>query len=131
MPLKTSSFPAGTRLLFQQSTAPAGWVKDTTHNDKSLRVVNGNVSSGGAVGFSSFIAQSIGGTTLSTAQMPSHTHGIPYENGNYPQRSGVAASGSSWNGGESGSTSAGGNGSHTHSLNMNLSYVDTVICQKQ
>src|SRR5712671_6740374 len=34
-------FASGTRLLFQQTSAPTGWTKDTTHNDKALRVVSG------------------------------------------------------------------------------------------
>jgi len=41
--------PAGTRMLFSQSSAPSGWVQDTTDtaNNRMLRVVNG---SGGGVG---------------------------------------------------------------------------------
>ena len=34
---------SGTTMLFQQSTAPTGWTKQTTHNDKALRVVTGTV----------------------------------------------------------------------------------------
>jgi hypothetical protein len=30
---------AGTLMLFQQTAAPTGWTKQTTHNDKALRVV--------------------------------------------------------------------------------------------
>lgn len=44
-------FPSGTRMLFQQSSAPTGWTKDTSANDEALRVVSGSVSSGGSVGF--------------------------------------------------------------------------------
>ena len=82
------ALPSGTKMLFQQSTAPVGWVKDTTHNDKALRVVTGTVSSGGTVGFSSaFVSKAVtgtiadttaggtvGGTALSATQLPSHNH---------------------------------------------------------
>ena len=32
-------YPAGTRKLFYQATAPTGWTQVTTHNNKALRVV--------------------------------------------------------------------------------------------
>jgi len=53
------SFASGTALLFQQTSAPTGWTKSTTHNDKALRVVSGAASSGGSVAFTSaFTSQS-------------------------------------------------------------------------
>jgi hypothetical protein len=84
----SSTIPSGTRMLFQQTAAPTGWTKDTTQNDKALRVVSGSVSSGGTVDFSTAFANksfsgstssqgvtgTVGDTTLSTSQIPSHTH---------------------------------------------------------
>ena len=35
--LGLSEFPSGTLMLFQQTSAPTGWTKETTQNDKSLR----------------------------------------------------------------------------------------------
>jgi len=86
--LKTSlSAPSGVRLLFHMSNAPVGWTKDTTHNDKALRVVSGSVSSGGSAAFSSvMVSQTPAGTVstnftgtsastvLSVSQIPSHSH---------------------------------------------------------
>ena len=70
-----SGFPAGTKMLFQQTAAPTGWTKQTTHNDKVLRVVSGTPGSGGSVPFSTFLGRtSTDGVTLSTAHMPSHNH---------------------------------------------------------
>ena len=40
--------PSGTSMLFAQSAAPTGWTKQTTHNDKTLRVVSGTASPGGS-----------------------------------------------------------------------------------
>ena len=46
-----AGFPSGTKLLFQQNTAPTGWTKSTTHDNKALRIVSGNVTTGGTVAF--------------------------------------------------------------------------------
>lgn len=42
------TFPAGTRLIFQQTAAPTGWTKETGSNfsDAALRGVTGTVSDG-------------------------------------------------------------------------------------
>lgn len=68
------AFPSGTKMLFQQTAAPVGWTKDTTNDDKALRIVSGSAGSGGTLSLTSFASQSIGGTSLTTAQIPSHTH---------------------------------------------------------
>src|SRR5262249_52398355 len=71
----TTDFPSGTSLLFPQSTAPTGWTKQTTHNDKALRVVSGTASSGGTNAFSTVMAQTVvGNTTLDITQIPNHSH---------------------------------------------------------
>lgn len=78
--------PSGTKMLFQQSTAPTGWTKDTTHNNKALRVVSGAAGSGGSVVFTDAFTNisgtsgatvaggTVGGTALTIAQMPLHGH---------------------------------------------------------
>jgi hypothetical protein len=39
---------SGTRMIFNGTSAPTSWTKDTTsHNNKALRIVTGTVSSGG------------------------------------------------------------------------------------
>lgn len=42
------AFPQGTSMLFQQTAAPTGWTKQTTHDNKALRIISGSVSSGGS-----------------------------------------------------------------------------------
>jgi len=70
-----NSFAAGTVLTFFQAAAPSGWTQVTTHNDKAMRVVSGaGGGSGGSIGFSAISAQSVAGHTLTTAEIPSHTH---------------------------------------------------------
>lgn len=94
-----SSFPSGTLMLFQQTAAPTGWTKQTTHNDKALRVVSGTASSGGSTAFTSVFASrtpagtisnttaagtisnttaggTVGSTTLTVSQIPAHAHKI-------------------------------------------------------
>ena len=52
-----ASIPSGSVMLFYQSSAPTGWTKQTSHNNKALRVVSGNGGgSGGSVGFTSAFA---------------------------------------------------------------------------
>jgi hypothetical protein len=67
-----SAFASGTAMLFVQTSAPTGWTKSTTHDNKALRVVSGAASSGGTTGFTSvFTAR-----TITTSNMPAHTHGV-------------------------------------------------------
>lgn len=66
--LSGSEFPSGTRLLFQQTSAPTGWTKDTTHNNKALRIVSGAVGSGGTVAFDvAFASKAVAGSISSVA----------------------------------------------------------------
>jgi hypothetical protein len=64
--------PSGTAMLFVQTAAPTGWTKSTTHDNKALRVVSGAASSGGTTGFTSVFTS----RTITTANMPVHSHGI-------------------------------------------------------
>ena len=51
------AFPSGTKMLFQQTSAPTGWTKVTSGVDnKALRVVSGSVGSGGSNAFSNTFA---------------------------------------------------------------------------
>ena len=140
-----TAFPSGTVMLFVQSAAPTGWTKSTAHNDKALRVVSGSVSSGGSVAFSTAFASqsisaswsgSIGATTLSIAQIPSHTHGYERWVGAF---GGTLDSFGGWAENTYNTGATGGGGSHTHSvsgsvavnsINMAVQYVDVIICTK-
>ena len=135
-------FASGTLMLFQQTSAPTGWTKQTTHNDKALRVVSGAVSSGGSVGFTTAFGTpsvnvgslSAGATTLSTAQMPSHSHS--YNAGNNADNPGSLPRYELAQTTTLSTNSTGGGGSHTHSISgsatatINVSYVDLIIASK-
>jgi len=146
------SFPAGTVMLFGQTAAPTGWTKDTSNfNNSGLRIVTGTASSGGSVDFTTAFASqtptgsvsitaisgSAGNTTLSTPQIPSHSH--PLQNNQGPGSSGISGGGS---GTSTGAT--GGGGAHSHpfsfssgsgtfsgnAINLAVKYVDVIRATK-
>ncbi len=142
-------FTSGTLMLFQQTAAPTGWTKQTTHNDKALRVVSGAASSGGSTAFSTVFSNqtptittsglSAGATTLTTSQIPSHTH--TYDRPNLGSTPGLQASSQVAKTVTAGvATGAeGGGSSHTHSISgsatssaitLNVQYVDLIIASK-
>ena len=54
---EAQAFPSGTKMIFQQTSAPTGWTKVTSSVDnKALRVVSGTVGSGGSNAFSNTLA---------------------------------------------------------------------------
>jgi len=131
--------PTGTAMLFAQTSAPTGWTKSTTHDNKALRVVSGAASSGGSVAFttafaSQAVAGTVGNTALTLAQMPAHYHTV-YGAG---AASGGGASGLTsfpGAGGNQSSSSEGSGATHTHTftgtaINLAVSYVDVIIATK-
>ena len=133
--------PSGSAMVFFQTAAPTGWTKSTANDDKALRVTSGDGGgTGGSVAFETALAShtvsisgTSGATTLSSSQIPTHTHHV---------RGSVAASGSAvYGAGNTSGTATGGvtgspGGSHTHSfsdtyaLNLDVQFVDVIICTK-
>lgn len=139
------NFASGTRMIFQQSAAPTGWVKETSaiYDNAALRFTTGNVSTGGSVAFTNAFKNqsvgisvngSVGSTTLSISQIPSHNHKINGHNGG-------GATGAVIENGSGGfyTGSVGGSSSHSHSLsgasgsgsiNLTVKYADCIIARK-
>lgn len=125
-----AAFDAGTRLGFQQTSAPTGWTKDTTAglNDSVMRIVTGAASSGGSTAFSTWAATSTTSAfTLTVSEMPSHSHTCNSR----------AITGGGSNFAECPSTTqtistnaTGGGGSHSHGLSQNIKYYDFIIASK-
>ena len=145
------TFPSSTIMTFQQTAAPTGWTKLTTHNDKAFRVVSGSASSGGSVAFTTaFASQAVAGTnasgavsahTLTIAEIPSHDHYLPRYTlgGGYQAPDDVSCSAVGayeW----LPSSATGGGGSHDHNftqptfsgtaINLAVSYIDLILAQK-
>lgn len=128
-------FPASTAMLFWQASAPTGWTKSTTHNDKALRVVSGTGGgNGGNSSFSSvFSKTTTDATTLTTGTIPAHTHsyldsvtlGGAADGGGGGVGGPQAPSDSSRTTGSNGS-----GGSHTHPMDIRVQYLDVIICTK-
>ena len=131
-------FPAGTAMLFVQTAAPTGWTKSATHNDKALRVVSGSASSGGSVAFTTAFASqavngTVGNTTLTTSQIPSHTH--PTATTLLGGNTNVFAATCHVASFNFNSGATGGGGAHNHSftgtaINLAVQYVDVIIATK-
>jgi hypothetical protein len=149
--------PAGTVMIFGQTAAPTGFTKLVDQDNAALRVVSGTASTGGSVNFTtafasqtptgsvsiSSVSGSAGATTLSTPQIPSHTHTIPglgaggaiVYAGSPPTYGSIVASPTS---------ATGGGGSHTHpfsfssgsgtftgnAINLAVKYVDVIRATK-
>lgn len=73
--------PIGTRMTFNNSTVPIGWVKDTSRNDYGFRLVTGNVGQSGSVNYSALHARTATDSrSLTTAMLASHGHGATLSN---------------------------------------------------
>jgi hypothetical protein len=152
-----TTIPAGTVMLFGQTAAPTGFTKLTDQDNAALRVVSGSASTGGSQGFTTAFASqtptgsvsitavsgTAGSTTLTTPQIPSHTHTFPAHAGNFGPVSAVSTGGLASN--ITYATSAtGGGGSHDHpfsftsgsgtfsgnAINLAVKYVDVIRATK-
>lgn len=129
--LAAASFPSGTRMLFHQTAAPTGWTKDATLNDKALRVVSGTVSSGGSAAFSSVFGKSATDShTLLIAEMPSHTHDIQAWGSDGNNRVETAAASNGPFNITNAIQNTGGDGGHSHNMDIRVQYVDVIIAEK-
>ena len=135
-----TTIPSGTKMVFQQTSAPTGFTKITSSiENKALRVTTGTVGSGGSNGFTTAFNSSIstsGGSvsnhTLSISQIPAHNHSISTRQDPSGQQS-VRMSDNPTT--TKNTNNTGGGGSHNHgftnpSLNLDVQYVDVIIASK-
>lgn len=120
---------SGTVMLFQQTTAPTGWTKIVTQNDKVLRVVSGAASTGGTDALSTMSGVTTGSHTLTSAEMPAHTH----MQNIYTTGIGGTDGGGTFSatpGNHQVTDSTGDGGGHTHTVGLALAYVDIILASK-
>ena len=137
-------FSAGARILFQQTTPPTGWTKETasSYNDAILEFTTGTVSTSGSVALSTlFASQTLTGTVGSDTPSISKT-AVHFHQSNIPTKidegldTGVASGGGGAGNIYTTYTENAGSGTaHNHSLtmnafNMSVKRVGTVIGQK-
>lgn len=176
-----SEFPAGTNMLFVQTNAPTGWTKRTDHANKALRITATTAGSGGVYPFidtfsagriitgsvtttigsttatgSVSVSGTVGGTALTEAQLPAHSHALNF-NGSanqYTTGTGGADVGQGTNNSGFSTRTTGSGATHDHSWSgsgtfsgvshghtatsvltlsnpdFNVAYVDAIIATK-
>jgi hypothetical protein len=146
-------------MIFGQTNAPTGFTKLTNLDNYALRVVSGTASTGGSVGFTTAFASqtptgsvsitavsgSAGATTLSTPQIPAHSHtAVTWDGPGQPTRRFGFANGTNPGANTLPTNNTGGGGSHTHpfsfssgsgtftgnAINLAVQYVDVIRATK-
>lgn len=136
----TITIPTGTVAVFNQTNAPVGWTKLTNVNNAALRVVSGTAGSGGTRDFtaaftSHTVTGTVGNTTLTINQIPSHSHSLSRVSGVALVGPGSTSLALGTSGSGATTTSTGGGQPHNHSftggtLNLAVRYVDVIRAQK-
>lgn len=154
--LNAPEFPSGTVMLFNQTSAPTGWTKNTsTGNDTALRLTTGTVGTGGTVAFeTAFASQAVFGQTdghaLTINEMPSHGHPFrtcgdgesssDLSGGFFLGDDQVRTNNAAFNGTPADTLGqqiggTGGGAAHTHTfsgtaINLDVSYIDVIRATK-
>lgn len=112
------------KVPWYQAAAPTGWVKDTSQNDKAMRIVSG--TGGGSGGSRALSSTVVGGTSLSVAHLAPHSHTLglnitgPAAGANIGLMSGAVNSLDTRD-----TLSTGSGDPHDHDLS--LAYIDIII----
>jgi len=131
-----AEFSSGTTLLFYQATAPTGYTKQTTHDNKAMRVVSGTGGgSGGTTNFTTVFGSrtpagtvsvsgtnsggAVSNTTLAANQLGNHTHAYTAPssynvNGGYFNSKNAGITIPSGAGANTGGIDQGSGGAHNH-----------------
>ena len=146
---------SNTPLYFYQSSAPTGWSQVASNDNKMMRVVSGTgAGTGGSNSFtgtftnrtysSNFnvpFSANVNNHTLSTPQLPSHSHPVNAGDGRTGNPAPQNASNNAFNSQSShNSGNAGNSGGHNHSANvsasanwsagidMRVQYINVIYC---
>jgi hypothetical protein len=141
---------SGDTTLWYQASAPIGWTKQTTHNDKALRVVSGTGgAAGGSTAFTTVMASrtptgsvsvSNAAVTLSISEIPAHSHPVTVsgaDDNNHTGNGPTAANSDAPQNATNNTSNTGGGGSHTHNntasfsgsaMDFAVQYIDIILC---
>jgi hypothetical protein len=143
-------FASGTDMLFWQSTAPSGWTRNTTstYNESGIRVMSSGtwLANSGSANFSSVFVNAAA-TSNDAADLAAHVHqektatsgGGAHTNAfNWSSGSGsdgaagVATQGTTGSGSQQAINvvSTGAGGGHSHTIDLDIKYIDVIICSK-
>lgn len=126
----------GTRTLFHQAAAPAGWTQDVAVNDRVIRVVSS--AGGGSGGAWAISGLAISGHALTAAELPDHTHDVrgfgSFQTGGGGMAVVPSPSAQPVVGRTEGMSAGGGASAHTHALTADGSwrpaYTDVIVCTR-
>lgn len=136
--------PAGTKMLFKQNSAPAGWTFLSEDNDRVLLNTSTEAEGGGTGGSWTLSGISVQPHTLTIAEMPRHTHDVMDGTGGDATNS-ITLGGGNFSGQDrqAGWRSSdtydlirhtGGNQPHGHGINLGNTwrpaYVKVITCRK-
>jgi len=140
------NFPTATYMLFHQTAAPTGWSKYSGYNNYAIRLVSGTVDHHDGTVFSSVFGsgKTTGSHTLVEGEVPAHTHEVATEHASEMRTSGANVYRASTNLTPSPNSFAtmihqaaaydtdsfGGDGGHTHTLSLDISYIDVILASK-
>lgn len=119
--------PTGSRMIFYNGAVPSGWAAYTVLNDYGIKIVSSAASAGvssGSVNYSTLFARTATDShTLTTNEIPSHTHDVKYSpnsfaGGGAPAVQSIASSGSTT--ASAAAIATGGGAGHTHDIDMRV-----------
>ena len=143
-----------TPLYFYQSSAPSGWSQVTSNDNKAMRVVSGTgAGTGGSNSFTGTFTNrtysanfnvpfsaGVNNHTLTTAQLPSHSHPTDAGDTNVASPNPFSGNANAVNSGNSNSGNSGNSGGHSHpasvsasagwsaGIDMRVQYINVIYC---
>lgn len=120
--------PVGTVMVFYQNAAPTGWTIVSSLNDYALKIVSsaGGVTSG-SVNYSTLFARTATDShTLTTAEIPSHSHTLGFSQGTQ----GASGGANGFVGSYGTTASTGGGGGHTHDIDMRVKTASVILASR-
>jgi len=129
--ITASAFAPGTRMLFDNDTAPTGWTRVVSIDDEVVRIVSGARADGGSWTVSGLTAA---GHAITVAEMPSHVHAGESGNAFGMLGGGGTATGGTLIGAAGQTAAAGGDQQHTHNVVSDGTWRplhrDVILCSK-